>query len=56
MMAKSTKRVQVKKVEIQDACDEVLASVEDCRTNGGTHVDVHSKTLTLLELVLDDID
>jgi len=41
---------------IKGACDEVLASVKDRRTNGGTKAVIRSKTISLIEMLVDDLE
>ena len=42
--------------DIECACDAVLASVEDCRENGGDQSVVRSKTLSLIEILVGSLE
>lgn len=38
-----------------EACDDLTASVRDCKENGGTHKMIRSKALGLLRLMVADL-
>jgi len=45
-----------RRICIQGACDDVLASVEDRRANGGAVEVIRTKTLSLIELLFADLE
>ena len=45
-----------RRICIEMACDEVLASVEDRRANGGAVETIQTKTLSLIELLFADLE
>jgi len=44
------------KGHIKGACDAVLASVKDRRSNGGTKAVIRAKTISLIEMLVDDLE
>ncbi len=42
--------------DVRSACDDVTASVKDRRENGGTHRNIRVRALSLIRLVVADLN